>query len=124
MKRLQKFNQGRLHLEKMKNKIIILLLFGLFIITGCWGTCPSGYSYYDNKCYKYENIDSEIEYYCNSGGTLYGTKSIVTEEYNCSIVSSEEICTKTYDYPATKEYVCPDNYELNGIKCSKIVYYK
>ena len=108
----------------MKINKNIFIILSLLLITGCRGNCPKGYLYADDRCYKYDNVDARVEYYCNNGGTLDGTKCIVMEEYNCSMLSDKEICNSTYDYPANKEYTCPTGYELNGIKCSKLIYYK
>lgn len=106
------------------NKKYILIVSLLLIITGCKKACPDGYTSYDDKCYKYENIEPTIEYYCNSGGVLEETKCIVTSDYNCSMISDKEICTETHEYPASKTYNCPNGYDLNGNKCSKIIYLK
>ena len=108
----------------MNKKYYIAFGILLFICCGCRNTCPKGYAHYDNKCYKYENIDAEISYYCNRGGKLINNKCVIEEEYNCSRINDEEICTNKYEYLASKEYTCPKGYELNGEKCSKIKYYK
>ena len=108
-------------MSKVKKTLVIIILL---LCIGCKGKCPKGYSFYNNRCYKYESIDAEVRYYCNSGGTLNGTKCLVKEEYNCSRISDEEICTRDYEYFANKEYICPDGYTLNGKLCSKIKYYK
>ena len=107
------------------NKIYyIALVMLLFMCYGCNNTCPKGYNYYNNRCYKYENMNAKISYYCNRGGELKGNKCIITEEYNCSKISDKEICTNEYEYLASKEYTCPKGYELSGQKCSKIKYLK
>ena len=106
------------------NKKYYIALFVVLFVCGCASRCPDGYTPYDNKCYKYDNVDALITYYCNRGGELQNSKCIVTEEYNCSRTSDKEICTTQYEYLAAKEYNCPKGYTLNGEKCSKIKYYK
>ena len=108
-------------MNNLKRNYIILIFL---LCIGCKKICPDEFNSYDNKCYKYENKTPTIEYYCGRGGILQDKYCIITEEYECLQTKNKETCTNITKYLANKEYKCPDGYDLNGNKCSKIVYLK
>lgn len=113
-------------------KKFIILLFVVFLLTGCGKKyyCDPGYELKGESCYKKIIKAATEEYECNKGDTL-DFKTCVYEQKSLSFLGPAPYfirycatgvlkglyCVTTRKYEPTISYTCEEGYTLEGDKC-------